>query len=167
MSAPKIPPQNPVSDPFEGVLLRVDDHTLLAYNPPPNLEIIQRGIFTIRYGVQYLQKPQSIVPGLIAVDYGEMLTGENAWNFLFKRSNLYPRADVVGYTNQGEEDMIPVKFLDLMRPVDVLVYKTEEDKKPLARVSGILTTEPEKVPERLRNHVQIQPTQEAWLKANS
>ncbi|MCA9912505.1 MAG: hypothetical protein KC496_04135, partial [Anaerolineae bacterium] len=109
MSAPKIPPRNPIHDPFTGALIRVDGTTLLAHTLPPGLEAIQRGDFVVRYGVQYLQKAQSIVPGLVAVDYGEMLTGENAWNFIFNRSNLYPRADIVGYTSKGEEDMVPVK----------------------------------------------------------
>jgi hypothetical protein len=104
---------------------------------------------------------------LIAVDYGEMLTGEKAWNFLFKRSNLYPRADVVGYTSTGEEDMTPVKTLDLMRPVDVLAYETAEGKKPIGRVRGIITTQPQSLPERLRSYAQIYPTLEAWQKAIS
>ncbi len=165
MSAPKIPPQNPIGDSFESVLLRVNGQLLLSQAAPPELEPIQRGHFVVRYGVQYLQKPQSIVPGLIAVDYGEMLTGENAWDFLFKRSNLYPRADVIGYSDQGEEDMVPVKMLDLMRPVDVLVYESAEATQPLGLVRAIIAPEPDALPERLRTYAPIYPTVETWQKA--
>ena len=64
----------------------------------------------VRYGVRFLGKPHlSVVPGLVAIDYGEMLIGEEAWIFLTKRSNLYPRAEVFGYRNDGHDDMITVK----------------------------------------------------------
>lgn len=165
MSAPRIPRRNPISDPFTGALIRVDGTALLTESLPPGLEAIQRGHFVVRYGVQYLQKAQSIVPGLIALDYGDMLTGEEAWNFLFNRSNLYPRADVVGYTSKGEDDMVPVKMLDLMRPVDVLVYESLEATQPLAHIRGIISQDPEQIPERLRTYTKTYPTLEAWQKA--
>lgn len=167
MSAPKIPPQNPIGDSFEGVLLRFDGRLLLAHTPPHGLEDIQHGNFMVRYGVQYLQKPNSIVPGLIALDYGEMLTGEAAWRFLFNRSNLYPRADVVGHTDEGEEDMVPVKMLDLMRPVDVLVYENVDEKKPIGLVRAVITQQPDALPERLRTYAQLYSSLEAWQKATS
>ncbi len=165
MGAPRIPRRNPISDLFTGVLVRVDGTALLAESLPAELEAIQHGDFVVRYGVQYLQKAQSIVPGLIALDYGDMLTGEEAWNFLLHRSNLYPRADVVGYTSKGEDDMVPVKMLDLMRPVDVLVYESLEATQPLALIHGIITQKPDDVPARLRTYTKTYPTIEAWQKA--
>src|SRR5688572_30842193 len=118
-----IPPRQPYSEAFSGVILKMEETTLLSSTPQSDAEVMHTGTFVLRYAIEYLGKPQwSIVPGLVALDYGDILTGEEAWQFLFHRSNLYPRADVIGYRNDGVDDMIPVKKLDLMQPVVVLVY---------------------------------------------
>ena len=109
----------------------------LALNPPDGAEIVARGV-VIRYGARLLGKPfLSIVPGLIALERGEMMTGETAWEFLLKRSQLFPRAEVYGYTNEGKDEMKTVKWFDLALPPMVLAYADESATVPLAEVSAL------------------------------
>jgi hypothetical protein len=129
-----IPERTPVSDIFTGVVLQIAGAQALALTSPTEVQPIAAGVLIIRYGIGYLGKPHlSLVPGLVALDYGDMLTGEEAWSFLLKRSNLYPRADVVGYRNDGQDDMIQIKWLDLAQPVTVLVYADNSATMPIAR----------------------------------
>src|SRR5688572_20156432 len=168
MSAPKIPPRNPISDVFEGVLLQVDDSYMLSPAPLEHTVIVHEGKFIVRYGVAYLGKPHmSIVPALLALDYGEFLTGENAWHFLMHKSNLHPRADVVGYRNDGEDDMVVVKQLDLTYPLHILAYADEDAKKPLAQVAAVITSARDKLAERFNQYAPVYPSIEAWQKAQS
>ncbi|MCA9913242.1 MAG: hypothetical protein KC496_07825, partial [Anaerolineae bacterium] len=69
------------------------------------------------------------------------------------------------YTSKGEDDMVPVKMLDLMRPVDVLVYDSLDATQPLAVIRGIITPNANTLPERLRMYANTYPTLEAWQKA--
>src|SRR5688572_2653366 len=102
----QLPERSPVSDEFSGVLIEIDGQQLLAPElPDDEVPFLLGGTLLIRYGLRYLEKPHlSIVPGLLALDYGDMLTGEEAWDFIQKRSNLHPRADVFGYRNDGVDD---------------------------------------------------------------
>ena len=168
MSAPKIPPRNPIGDVFEGVVLQVDETYLLSPTPLEEATTAHTGTFVIRYGVTYLGKPHdSIVPGLLALDYGEFLTGENAWHFLMNKSNLHPRGDVVGFRKDGEEAMVVVKSLDLMHPLDILVYADNDSTKPLLQVQAVITPDAAAIPERLQQYAAIYPSLEAWRKAQT
>lgn len=167
MSAPRIPPRQPIGDWYHGVVNQVQSHTLLAPRALPDAAVLHEGQVMLRYGVQYAQKPLSIVPGLIAADYGTMYNGENAWHFLLHRSNLYPRADVIGYRSDGEDDMVTVKSLDLMRPLDVLAYVDDQATKPLAVIQAVIADPPDDLPQRLRDYATIFPTFAAWQEAHS
>jgi hypothetical protein len=165
MSNPSIPSRQPIEDHFDGAILRSGDHYLLATEPYPDAETLGIGRWIIRYGIAYLGKPHySIVPGLLALDYGEFLTGEDAWHFLLHRSNLYPRADVVGYRNDGTEDMVFVKQLDLMCAFHILAYPDASATAPLAQISAIITPDPALVPERLAAYTPIYPELRTWEK---
>jgi hypothetical protein len=135
---PVIPPRAPIGDAFGGALCRSDEQYFLAVNPPAEAEVIARGV-VIRYGARLLGKPfLSVVPGLIALERGEMMTGETAWDFLLKRSQLFPRAEVYGYTNEGKDEMKTVKWFDLALPPMVLAYADESATVPLAEVSALV-----------------------------
>jgi hypothetical protein len=119
----------------------------------------------VRYGLQFLGKPHlALVPGLIVLDRGEMLTGEDAWDFLLRRSNLYPRSDVIGYRSDGVDDMVPVKLLDLVAPVQVLIYTDIEATKPIARAQALITSNPECMPPRLLGCLPLYPSIADWRK---
>ncbi|MDZ4766711.1 MAG: hypothetical protein SGI73_19400 [Chloroflexota bacterium] len=127
----------PIGDPFDGVAFNqngVDYLAVEAVALPPNARLLHRGALIVRYGIRYLGKPYlAVVPGLVALDYGELLNGEAAWTFITKRSNLYPRADVVGFRSDGRDEMITVKNLDLALPFQVLVYSDARATTPIAR----------------------------------
>jgi hypothetical protein len=187
---PVIPERAPISDVVQGVILRrqrshsegdggadlaVMAHALLLSDPdtaiplPADVVDVMRGTWIIRYGVRLLEKPRlSIIPGLLALDYGDMLTGEDAWDFLLKKSNLYPRADVVGYRNDGVDDMLPVKRLDLALPLEVLVYPNAQATTPVASLSalilpsGMAETERAAVPARLTEYLPTFGDVEGW-----
>ena len=166
MRAPRIPDRNPIGDIFEGVVLGVGDYAVLAHAPIADYAILHHGKMIIRYGITFLGKPQySIVPAILALDYGEFKTGEDAWEFIFKSSNLYPRADIVGYKNDGSDEMAVLKALDLEFPLHVLVYADDEANKPLARVRAFIGDSVENSIPRILQHLPQYPTIEQWLEA--
>lgn len=156
MAKPTIPERQPTADPFTGWIVRVDGEEALATERPAGAEIVAEGVFTVRYAVRMLGKPHiAIVPGLVAIDYGTMLTGEEAWEFVMKRSNLYPRAEVFGWRNDGREDMLYVKQLDLALPVQVLVYPNDAAFQPIASPTRLIAKpDDDSVAPRLRGYLE-------------
>jgi hypothetical protein len=168
MPSPVIPSREPIGDSFAGDVLTVDGHYLLAPSPIEGYEALHQGMFIVRYGVVYLGKPHySIVPSLLALDYGNFLTGEEAWNFLLNKSNLHPRADVLGYRNDGLDEQVFIKQLDLMWDFDILIYADENATKPLAKVAALITKTRANLPARLVEYTPIFPSIEVWQKASS
>lgn len=144
MPRPPIPERQPISDAFTGAVIEIGAAQALAHTVPEMATVVHQGAMIARYGVRYLGKAQfSIVPGLIAIDYGTMLTGEEAWEFLFRHSNLYPRAEVFGYRSDGRDDMMTVKTLDLAQPVEVLVYASAEATTPIAKPTALIALDSE------------------------
>ena len=84
----------------------------------------------------------SIVPHLVVADYGELLNGEEAWDFLMTSAHLYPRADVCGLLNDGTDEMVALKQLDFDYPFDVFVYRDTQDDRPLAALSALIADAP-------------------------
>jgi hypothetical protein len=115
-------------------------------------ETLLEGEVVLRYGIRYLGKPHlSIVPGLLVLDYGTMLNGEEAWAFLLRRSNLYPRAEVFGYRHDGRDEMMLVKNLDIALPAEVLAYPDLAATAPAARLRALIAPDAERhtLPARL------------------
>lgn len=163
----KIPERQAIFDDFQGYLYQVEDDFLLASHPLDDLPLIQQGQLIIRYGITLLGKPHlSIVPALLALDYGQFLTGEDAWDFLLKRSNLYPRADVIGYRNDGQDGSLLVKHLDMAYPCDVLVYEQVNSTKPLANVRALIATDTTPIAARLLTYLNHYPTLADWQNSN-
>jgi hypothetical protein len=163
MSSNPIPDRDPIGDVFDGSLLKIDDQYLLGLDSSPDAETVIQGPLVVRYAVRFLDRPHlSIVPGLVVLDYGETLTGEEAWIFLTERSNLHPRADVLGYRNDGEDEMTMVKKLDLALPVQVLVYSDEDAIKPAANVTALIASDTASVPKRLLEYLPRYNTIADW-----
>jgi hypothetical protein len=154
-----IPARQPYGEVFTGAIMTVGSQHVIAPAPLPDAQVLHRGSFVLRYGVEYLGKPQySIVPGLIAIDYGEMFVGEEAWDFLLHRSNLYPRGDVLGYRNDGEDDMITIKRLDLVPPFHILAYPDEQATTPLARIAAVIASDETHLPPWLARYARRYPS---------
>lgn len=166
MPAPRIPERQPIGDTFTGFVIKAENHYLLADTAIDNYETTHIGTFVVRYGVVFLGKPHlSIVPALMALDYGEFMVGESAWDFLLNKSNLYPRADILGHRNDGEDAQVFVKQLDLMYPFDILVFANETATKPLCKVDAIISKNPDALAERLSTYVNSFPTITDWQEA--
>ena len=162
MSKQQIPDREPIGDVFSGAICQFDNLYILSPYPVDSAVLVAQGDFVLRYGITYLGKPQySIVPDLVVVDYGDMLVGEDAWVFLTKQSNLYPRADVLGYRNDGRDEMLVVKQLDFAMPYDVLAFATEEEKVPLAKLSACIAPSLN-TPERLLSYLPYFDTLTDW-----
>ena len=123
-----------MSDAWNGLVLQIGAAQVLSLVPQRDATVIAIGNCVIRYGLRFLGKlHQSIVPGLVVLDYGDFITGEEAWDFLLNHSNLHPRAEVVGYRSDGSDDMVTIKTLDMAVDPEVLVYADPSDAVPIAR----------------------------------
>ncbi len=131
-------------------------------------QVVVSGEFIVRYGVRFLGRPHlSLVPGLVALEYGEMLTGEEAWTFIYRRSNLHPRSDVLGCRSDGEEDMVPVKQFDLTLPPEVLVYTQEKGVLPAARPVVLIANSTNDIPERILQYLPRYASIAEWQTENT
>ncbi|MGB1285269.1 MAG: hypothetical protein ACPG7F_01950 [Aggregatilineales bacterium] len=160
---PDFPERQPVGDPFTGVISQMGDYILLSPEPLPDARTLFTGQFMVRYAIVYLERPYlSIVPELVALDYGDMLNGNEAWQFLLHNSNLHPRADVIGYRNDGEDEMIVLKKLDMARPPRVLVYGSPVATLPIVEASALICADTTSIPQRMRKHLPIYPSLNIW-----
>lgn len=158
-----IPERIPIGDPFTGAVITARGVSLLAQQPPESAEILYSGAMIVRYGVRYLGKPHlSVVPGLVAIDYGDIVNGDAAWEFLLHRSNLYPRAEVFGYRNDGRDEMIVVKQLDLALPPETLVYADAQATTPLVRPVALIAASTEGLPPRLLEYLPRYASLQEW-----
>lgn len=163
MARPTIPEREPIYDVFLGTLIKWQATHALTVEDPHHTETVATGQLIVRYGIRYLGKPHlSIVPGLVALDYGDMLVGEAAFEFLLNKSNLYPRADVLGYRNDGRDEMIVVKQLDLVLPLEVLVYSDVTAAMPLASVTALIAPASTPTTDRLKRNLPQYETLEDW-----
>jgi hypothetical protein len=104
----------------------------------------------------------AIVPELVALDYGDFLVGEDAWVFLIERSNRYPRSEVIGHRNDGSDDMVFIRTLDMAVPPMVLVYENRDATIPLASPTALITLQTDGLPERLCRFLPVYSKLEAW-----
>jgi hypothetical protein len=163
MGSSAAPERIPVGDPFAGFVIRADGAQFLATEEQPDSETFHAGTLIIRYGIRYLGKPHlSIVPGLVALDYGDILNGEPAWDFLIRRSNLYPRAEVFGFRSDGRDDLVVVKNLDLALPPEVLAFAGESDTVPTARPVGLIGVDVSAVLPRIRKYLPHYESLKFW-----
>jgi len=158
-----LPERKPVQDAFEGSIFVFNDVAFLATESIDDAVLSYSGAMTLRYGIEYLGKPQfCIMPELVVMDYGDALVGDEAWEFLFERSNLYPRADVVGYRNDGVDDMIVVKWLDLMAPVAVTAFSAPNEHMPIAWIRGFIGPGFDTLPKRAQTFLPHFDNLETW-----
>jgi len=163
-----IPDRDPVTDTITGSLVTLNGETLLIITPTADLtagSTRMTGALTVRYGFRYFGKPHlSVVLGLLALDYGEMQTGERAFETLRKQYGRYPRADVIGYRNDGVDEMTVAKNLDMDLPLHVHIYAQPADTQPIATISALIATDEEAatLPTRLTEALPRFQTMTAW-----
>lgn len=158
-----LPDRQPVQDTVSALLLQAGDAVLLAQSAPPGVPVLAQGDLIIRYAVPFLGKPHlAIVPDLIALDYGDLLTGQAAWDFLLHRSNLHPRAEVFGFRNDGVDDMLTVKWLDLAEPVEVYAYAEASSHQPIARISALIAPPDADLPVQVLQYLTRYDSLDQW-----
>lgn len=156
-----IPARQPIGEPFSGWLLQ--HGTAYALSVTSQGTVIAQGDLTVRYGVRFAGKIHlSIVPGLLVLDYGEMLTGEEAWEFILKRSNRHPRAEIAGYRSDGADDLVMLRVLDLAAGVAALVFTDAEARVPLAQVSAVIAPADAALPRYLTEYLPRFASLEDW-----
>lgn len=170
VSKSAVPQQQPAEDRVTGAIIGFGDPPrealLIGIDPPAECRLIAAGDLTVRCGIRFLGKPHlSIVPGLVAVDYGTFLTGEAAWEFLTKGSNLYPRAEVFGFRNDGVEDMRYVKTLDFALQYEVLIYDSPSATVPIAKPTALIAPADHEIAPRLTQSLSRFTTLAAWESA--
>ena len=159
------PPRQSICDRFDGHLLRADGVALLSALNHSGEELLAPGPLRLRYGIVCLETPQRcIVPELVVMEYGELLTGEAAWDFLLHHSNLHPRAEVHGRLDDGMEDQLRVSRLDLALRPRVLAWpeSAADSTVPLARPVALLGAAPHALPSRLTQCIPVYPGLAAW-----
>lgn len=166
----RLPPRLPLSETYSGCLLMSQGQYALApsYDTDTDVTVekVAQGDLIVRLAIVYLGRShQAIVPEMVAMDTGGGYNGEEAWDFLLNKSNLFPRADVIGYRHDGTDDMVTVKSLDLMYPLRALVYDSDASRTPLAQVTAVISADVQSLPPRLRQHVSIYATLDEWQKA--
>lgn len=155
--------RQPIVDQVTGVVTELDGQALLSSAELADGAVIARGELAIRYGITYFGKPHvSIVPDLVVADYGELLKGEAAWEFLMTSAHLYPRADVCGLRNDGVDDMVAVKQLDFDYPYDIFVYRRLEDEQPFAALAALVDADSASYPERLLSRLPRFDSVSSW-----
>ncbi|MEM6284333.1 MAG: hypothetical protein AAF787_19230 [Chloroflexota bacterium] len=150
---PDIPPRSPATDMFDGVLVQYGESHLLATQSDDNATVMSSGPIMLRYGLMVLGKPHLyIVPGLLAVDYGDFFNGDAMWDFVLTKSNIYPRAEVFGYRNDGEDDMLVLKKLDMAAPRGVFAFG-DDDAHPIAQVNAVIAPDETGIAPRLLEYL--------------
>lgn len=153
---PPIPPLELVGDTIQASLYTLEHGLLLAFGTPPRLpaSALHRphGPLMVRYALPYLRAEQAIVPGLFASEYGAMLVGREAWDYTWHHNNLHPRADLLGFRTDGQEDQIMLRDLDFGRGVEVWVYATAEARIPLAQITAYWKPAGYDIPDLLAEH---------------
>lgn len=161
---PAIPPRSPVGDVFSGVISQYATAIFLSPAPLDNTETIKAGEFVVRYAIRYLEKPHlAIVPGLLAVDYGDFFNGDEMWAFIHKKINTYPRAEVFGYRNDGTDDMTVLKKLDIEQPKQVLIYTDESETKPLVAANAMIAATDAPIASRILEHLPRYNSLDDWI----
>lgn len=158
-----LPDRQPVEDTLSAVLVQLGEAVLLTQTAPPDVPILAEGDFIIRYAVPLLGKPHlAIVPDLIVMDYGDLLNGQAAWNFLLHRSHLHPRAEVFGFRNDGVDDMLTVKWLDLAQAVQVYAYAHAAAQLPIARLSALIAPPDAALPAQVLEYLTRYDSLDQW-----
>ena len=128
---------------IRGVLWELDDTCGVSLAPataPACAAIITQGDLVIRYGIEVQRTPDAILPGIFIAESGAIKTGRDAWEWLWNKFQLYPRAEVIGVTSGGQPAHLYVRDLDFGYPPRVVVYDAADDGIPLASITQMITS---------------------------
>jgi hypothetical protein len=149
-----------VQDVVEGTLWRTNDQLVLVMSPASLVlrgKVLASGQLWLRYAISYLgPRHLAVVPGVFVAENGGMLYGEQAWRFIFKNYQLYPRAEILGLRSDGDDVQVFMRELDLADTPRVLVYDDERKTLSLGQLSRIIQHGDVAIPERARTLVTVE-----------
>ena len=155
--------RQPINERVNGRVSLLDGDYLLSDAALPDADAVAAGELCLRYGIPYFFKRDlTIVPDLLALDRGETLNGEAAWQFLMESSHLYPRSDLIGIRSDGVDEMVPFKQLDFDSPYAVFAYADASDDEPIAELAALITADATAYPKRLLRHLPVFPSLNDW-----
>ncbi len=135
--------QPPPADTLDGCVIRLADRrvVLVMGDLPPALpgEVLHRGPVTIYYALALLYEQDYLLPQWAYDDFRREYHGAAAVDFMLRRGDAFPRADVVGRrVSNGQRTELFLKQLDLGRGLLAFVYPHADAPQPLARLDAAL-----------------------------
>lgn len=141
------------ADTVAGVVWRkagVAGLTLAPLSPPADAEILLEGTIVLRYAIEMLHAPYAIVPGLFETERGAILVGREAWDYLWAKFQLYPRAEVIGVQDNGQEVTVLMRELDFGERPQVLAYPDDLTASATAIIKRLDAPHSMELPDLLR-----------------
>ncbi len=132
--------QPPPSDTLPGALLSVKARPWLALVAGSSLgalpgEVLISGDLSIFYALPYLYEQDYLIPQWCYDDFQREYHGEAAIDFMLRRGDAFPRADVVGRRlSTSLRDDRYVKEIDLAAGVFAFACAAGSEVTPLARL---------------------------------
>jgi len=150
--------QQPVyfGEEVNGILWRKDESLGLSIAPatiPAKMIAIQSEKVYLRYAIPLTRGTRMIVPGYFETENGAIRTGRGAWDFLWAKFMLYPRAEIVGMQADGESSHLLVRDVDFSEGVQVLAYPDEKTTESLGIVTSLLHEPDADLPELLAKYL--------------
>lgn len=123
--------------------------------PPPQADLVCQGEVVLRYGIELLHSPHCIIPAYFESENGAIRKGRAAWDFIWAKSQLYPRADVIGWRSDGQPLALLLKDLDLSEAVSIWAYADPHTPQPLGRIHRLDCLPETPLPELLARYARI------------
>lgn len=135
--------QPPPSDTLNGYLVRLADGRVALMigdlSPVPSCEVLHCGPVTIYYALALLYEQDYLLPQWAYDDFRREYHGAAAIDFMLRRGDAFPRADVIGRrVSNGQRADLFLKQLDLGRGLLAFVYSSADTPQPLARLDVVL-----------------------------
>jgi hypothetical protein len=156
--------QKAVHEIVPGILLDEDDRKastlLVGTSSSGNGSPRASGLLVLRFCIPLLYEAHlALNPAYLLGERGGELSGWKAWDFTYKRYELYPRSELTGLRTDGVKDVVFLKTLDVAAPVRVFAYPSVAATLPLSRVTRLVVKDDSiELPERL---VQYLPPENA------
>lgn len=149
-----------IQDNVSGILWRSEGKLVLVagtVKQPLRGKVIVDGDLWVRYAIPYHgPRHLSVMPTTFVAGQGGMLHGAQAWRFIFKNYQLYPRAEVFGLRSDGDEVQVFLRELDLADTAYVLVYDGERKTIPLGRLERVIIGAGGIIPKRVQQLVPVE-----------
>jgi hypothetical protein len=100
---------------FSGLILPFHHHHLLVYGP--EAEALGAPLYGppvyLSPGYRFFEQNQYLLPSEVIDDLGQRFTAPECYEWIEKRGDAFPRADLIGFTPSGEKKTVFMKEMDL------------------------------------------------------